>query len=396
MKRGGRRHPPLLGVRGEAGLRRAVVAGRARGQHEEHVEVEAGRVLLRLGDELRAAHRVAQHQELLLQRQPVQGLPGRAAVEGRPALEAEQHTDAPCRRLWTHAPAERVLLLGEADDLAEQLGPAVRLDQPEGDRATRTAGHLAHPGQLGPGAGQVLAVALAEAGSGLEDAPPVAAEHIGKGEELVRRGPGAGDRTAVGDGVQQRPRGREPQRAGVHGLVDQLRHRRDVVLGGRRVVQAALAHGVVADGAVADHPADVRTLGEATHGAEVLAVGDPVPRQTAEDGVPGDVLDALHQLGQVRAVLGAAGRERDAAVAHDHAGHAVPAARRADRIPCQLSVQVRVGVDETGRHDPAVSLDLAVSPAAQRRLDRHHTVTDDAYVRDALPMLPNRRRRCHF
>ena len=149
------------------------------------------------------------------------------------------------------------------------------------------------------------------------------------------------------------------------------------------VVEAALTHRVVADGAVADHPADVRTLGQAPHRAEVLAVGDPVPGQTAEDGVAGDVLDALHQLGQVGAVLGAAGRERDAAVAHDHAGHAVPAARRADRIPRQLGVEVGVDVDEAGGHDPAVGLDLAVSPAAQLRLDGHDTVTDDAHVRDA-------------
>ena len=250
--------PRSLGVRGEAGVRQAVVAGRSGGSTNSMSRPKRGGCSS--ASAMSCGRRAASRST------------SSCSCNDRPWRACQAGLRSNGVRLWrpnrmptpravvcgrTHA-AERVLLLGEPDDLAEELGPAVRLDQPEGHRATGAAGHLAHPGHLGPGAGQVLAVALAETGRRLEDAPPVPAEHVGEGEELVRRGPRAGDRTAVGDGVEQRPRRREPERAGVHGLVDELRHRRDVVLGGGRVVQAALAHGVLAHRAVADHPADVR------------------------------------------------------------------------------------------------------------------------------------------
>ena len=337
-------------------------------------------MIVGVGDELRAGGGVPQRKELLLQRMAAELAPGRAAVERGPTLQPEQDAHPTGRRLRTDAPAQRVLLLGEADHAAEQLGPAVRLGQAEGDRPTGTAGHLAHPGHLGPRARQILAVALAEAGGALEHAPTVPAQHVGDGVQLVWRGPRARHRTAVGHRVEQRPRRGEAEGPGFHGLVDQLDHRRDVLVRGRRVVHAALAHGVMADRAVPDHAADVRALRETVHGVQVLAVRHPVPRQAVHDGVARDVLDALHELGQVRPVLGSARGERDAAVAHDDAGHAVPAARRADGIPGELGVEVGVDVHEARGDDAPVGVELTMSLGVERRVDGDHAVADHAHI----------------
>ena len=91
--------------------------------------------------------------------------------------------------------------------------------------------------------------------------------------------------------MQQRPRRREAERAGIDGLVDELAHRRDVVVSRRRLVERAFAHRVVAKGAVADHAADVDAFGQRVDGREVLAVRLPAPVETGQDAFGGNVLD---------------------------------------------------------------------------------------------------------
>ena len=119
---------------------------------------------------------------------------------------------------------------------------------------------------------------------------------------------------------------------------------------GRRLArlgrEAAIAHRVVPHRAVTDHPPDVDALRQQVERVEVLAVGLPAPREPVEDAARGDVLDRLHHLGEVLAVLGAHGRERHAAVAHHDRRHAVPARRAEQRVPADLRVEVRVQVDE--------------------------------------------------
>ena len=72
-----------------------------------------------------------------------------------------------------------------------------------------------------------------------------------------------------------------------------------------------------------------------------------------------DVLDGLHHLGQLFAVGFLARREGHAAVAEHDRRDAVPARRRADRVPRQLGVEVGVDVDEARRDDAALGVDLA-------------------------------------
>ena len=98
-----------------------------------------------------------------------------------------------------------------------------------------------------------------------------------------------------------------------------------------------------------------------------------------------DVLDRLHHLGEVLAVLGAHRRERHAAVAHHHRRHAVPARRREQRVPADLRVEMGVQVDEARRDQPVGRVDLA-SAAAVDLADR-----DDAVAADPDVGRPTRR-----
>ena len=74
-------------------------------------------------------------------------------------------------------------------------------------------------------------------------------------------------------------------------------------------------------------------------------------------------------------------RERHAAVAHDDAGDAVPAARRPDGIPRELSIEVRVDVDEAGGHEPVGRIDLAAALGGDAALGRVDDL-DDPISRD--------------
>src|SRR5204862_466805 len=91
---------------------------------------------------------------------------------------------------------------------------------------------------------------------------------------------------------------------------------------------------------------------------EVVAVALPVPRQAFTQHREGDVLDAFHQLDQAVVVGGLAGREADAAVAHDHGGDAVPGAGLHAPVPGGLAVVVGVDVDEAGGDQLAARVDF--------------------------------------
>jgi hypothetical protein len=162
--------------------------------------------------------------------------------------------------------------------------------------------------------------------------------------------------------VQEAARGREPEGAGVDGLAGERRHAGDVVAGGGRLLEAAGAHHVVAQGAVADHAADVEAERAPAERGEVVAVGLPAPVEPGHDRVGRDVLDGLHHLGEVGLLAGADRGERHAAVAEHDRRDAVPARRAGDRVPEQLGVEVGVDVDEPGRHEPVGGVDLAAAP----------------------------------
>ena len=127
---------------------------------------------------------------------------------------------------------------------------------------------------------------------------------------------------------------------------------------------APLAHHVEAQGAVGHLGAEVDVVGPALDGVEVLGEATPTPSQALVQRRAGDVLDALHQLDEA-VVVGRADRgEADAAVAHHDRGDAVPRRRRERGVPGGLAVVVGVDVDEAGRDQRAVGVDLG---GARRR-----------------------------
>ena len=76
---------------------------------------------------------------------------------------------------------------------------------------------------------------------------------------------------------------------------------------------------------------------------------------------------------------GSTGREREAAVAADHGGHAVQRRRRQRLIPEDLRVVVRVQVDEPGNEREAVGVDRAARALVDAS-ERHDPPVADADV----------------
>src|SRR5689334_7104427 len=71
-----------------------------------------------------------------------------------------------------------------------------------------------------------------------------------------------------------------------------------------------------------------------------------------------NVLDAFHDLDEAEMILRRAGREADAAIAHDRGGDTVLRGRRDVLAPGDLAVIMGVDVDETRRDQLALGVDL--------------------------------------
>ena len=168
-------------------------------------------------------------------------------------------------------------------------------------------------------------------------------------------------------------------------------HRVDVVAGG--VVVRALTHHVGAQRGVRHVRADVERARHALERVEVLGERLPVPLDALVERGAGDVLDALHQLDELLRAVGAHRREADAAVPEDRGGHAVPARRREVRVPGGLAVEVGVHVDEPGRDEQTVGVELATAPVRRRGRPRRRRRRRSRRRRCA-PARRCRRRRC--
>ena len=81
---------------------------------------------------------------------------------------------------------------------------------------------------------------------------------------------------------------------------------------------------------------------------EELGIGGPAPLDAGLHGGRRNILGALEIANDEVLVLLGAGGEGEAAVAHHNRGDAVVAGRRAERIPEDLRVHVRVAVHEAG------------------------------------------------
>ena len=326
--------------------------------------------------------------------------------------EPGEHTDEPRRRLWSQRSTARVRIATPVDRVAPMRTLVPRVREVEGERTASLATHDLHPAQLGVDARLGGPVAV-EARRDLDDPVAVATQHIREREELGGTGERPRDESTVGHAVAQRAGGRPAQRAGRECLVEERTHPPElVVVGIGTLVEAAVAHRVVAQRGVPDHPSDVHPEWCAREPTEVVPVGLPVPGQPVEDAPSWDVLDRFHHLREIGVVGRLHRRERHSAVADDDRRDAVPARRRTDGIPRELGIEVRVHVDEPRRDIAAGGVDLAATPcvddanlddaiAVHRYVGRdgrcagavdHGAVADDEVVRHATTV-PSRRAR---
>src|SRR5262249_32450986 len=112
----------------------------------------------------------------------------------------------------------------------------------------------------------------------------------------------------------------------------------------------------------------------------VLAERAPLPPYRGFHRLAVDVLGPLDVIDDHVALHVFARREREAAIAHDDGGDAVPAGAAAQRIPEHLGVHVRVAVDETRRDHLAGGVDLFLA-FFRYAPDRRNSITGHADVR---------------
>ena len=256
-----------------------------------------------------------------------------------------------------HGVDRDALRLGGAREL-ERLEPTggrrhQRRQRVHLDGLARRTGHRA----------QQRAVALVPAGDEaardeLERAGVELAQHAGERHQLLGRGVVRGHLAAVVRDVDVELRRAEAERSLPHRIPHQVAHRLDLV-GARRAHRGVVAHHEAAHRRVADVAAGVHrdAPGEAP---PVVAEAPALPAEPDRQRFGRHALDARQHLGQPADVVRAGRREREAAVAGEHRGDAVPRGRRRQGIPGELGIVVRVDVDEAGRHDQPVGVDHAV------------------------------------
>ncbi len=213
--------------------------------------------------------------------------------------------------------------------------------------------------------------------------------------ELFPGGEPTGHRLVVRGHVADAARGREAMGAGGDRFLGVMHHRPEIVLG-RFVGEGTLAHHVSAQRAVAHVARVVDALGQRVQHVEEFGESLPAPLDAGLHGGAADVLGALKIADDEVGLALATGRQGEAAVAHDHAGHALETRAGADRIPEDLRVHVGVAVDEARRHhvtlgverflggrgDAADLRDLAVLDADVAAIARQSGTIDDHAVLD--------------
>src|SRR2546422_444110 len=121
----------------------------------------------------------------------------------------------------------------------------------------------------------------------------------------------------------------------------------------------ARAHAGVAARRVADEGRDVRSHAPPLERTQVAREVLPRPRDARAQRLDGHALDEEEELHERLAVGLAAGRDREAAVAHDDGRDAVPRRGARLRVPEELAVVVGMDVDEAGGEGEARAVDLA-------------------------------------
>ncbi len=286
-------------------------------------------------------------------------------------LQPQEEPDRSRRHLGPDGQPVGRRLLNLGQQAAPRLGPLVALRQRHRQRAPGALGQPPDQRELRVGVGPEVRDQFHHAVARVRHAER-------DGLELVRPRPQRRRRVARRRAVVQGPRRREADGARPHGLGGQPAHGRRVLL--RRLLQTGgpLAHDVEPQGTVGELRAQIDVVGPSLDRVEVLAEALPRPLDPLVEHGAGDVLHALHEGDEPVVGLRPHRREAHAAIAHHGRRHAVPAARGEARVPGRLSVVVGVDVDEAGRHEQTIGVDLLAPPPRDRTerddrrpVDRH-------------------------
>jgi endonuclease/exonuclease/phosphatase family metal-dependent hydrolase len=314
---------------------------------------------------------IAQARDLLRQRQrrdlrPIGGV-RHEGVERRVQAEHEPH--GPAGDLPAHAAdragrSPRPRRAGASSPVRCRLG----LGQRDGQRSTGL------PDQ--PFQQRQLPLRVLEVRHELQHALPRSPECPGDAQELVLRRRERRRRLTLTGAMVEGARRGESQRAGLDGFPSEVRHGVDLGGRGRVPIGAALAHDVDAQRAVRHLGSEIDVVRPRFERVEELREGLPIPGQAFREHHPGNVLDPFHELHEPVVVVGPAGREAHAAVAHDRRRDPVPGGRREPRVPGGLAVVVRMDVDEARRDQQAAGVDLLSSGRVHRADCDDHAVGD--------------------
>ena len=259
--------------------------------------------------------------------------------------------------------ADRQPVAMGALDLLEQGLPAARIEryveQGEGERPAGQFDEPSQHGELGCTLRRRVREIVEELDHTLADAPHASGDR----RQLFLAGGDGRCQGAVGRAVKQRARGRKAQRTRVEPFLDQSRHLGHVRRVGRLTVDAALAHHEDAQRRMGHLSGEVDVAVAIRQRLEIVGKTLPVPGHALAHYQLGNVLDAFHHLHQRVAILRAAGREADAAIAHQHRRHAMSRRGREAVVPGDLAVILGVDVDEARRHRETLGVDLLAACA---------------------------------
>ena len=325
------------------------------------------------GNQLFAQHRILELRALLRQRQLPDLAPHIPTVERRVRLERVQHVQCARVHLREHATARRRHLVEQIEIAAPDLGRLMTAEDAPGDRHTRFDREVLQPQVILPDARRIATVIFSR---DFEDAGAGLAHRVDDAPHFFPGGDPARNRLVIRGLMVRRARCGKAHRTGPHRFLGQPAHALNFFLA-RFVLERARAHYVSAQRRVAQVTGVIDALGQAVHDIQIVGEGFPPPVDAGEHCFAGDVFGAFEIAEHEVRIVRAARRQREAAVAHHDARHAVVARTRTKRIPEHLGVHVGVTVHEARRDDVPFRIDgllRTLLEAANRR---------DAAVRDS-------------
>ena len=132
---------------------------------------------------------------------------------------------------------------------------------------------------------------------------------------------------AILEAMQDRARGREPERAGLDALLHDRRHFRDIARHRRLSVGAAHSHHIDAHRRVRHLRREIDVGVALADEVEIFRKGLPFPGNAFRQHDAGNVLDPFHDADHQIVLIGPARRKADAAIPHHHRGDAVTGRR---------------------------------------------------------------------